>query len=77
MSMFEMNSKKKFCIAVQDLVLRKKITYLDSVIQVCEEWEIEPELAAKFLDEPIIDRIEQEAIDLHYLPRHSEGVLPV
>jgi hypothetical protein len=51
------------------------VSYIDSVIAVCERYGIEPQVAAKFLNKPIIEKIRAEGQDLNLLPKKTK--LPI
>ncbi len=50
-------------------------SYIDAILQACEELEIEPELAAKLLSKPMKEKLEQEAATLNLIPKKSK--LPI
>lgn len=64
---FDSSFKSKFCTDVMNHVKEKKETYLDSIIYMCEKYEIDPEIAAKFLSKPIIEKLQVEGQNLHLL----------
>ncbi len=43
--------------------------YIPAIIESCEKYEIEPELVARVLPRPIVERIREEAIKLNFLPK--------
>lgn len=45
------------------------MTYLDSVLQICEEHKIEIETVKKYLSPGIIERLESEALDLNVIKK--------
>ena len=47
-------------------------SYIDSVIAICEQFGIEPQVAAKFLSKPIIQKIKIEGQELNLLPKTSK-----
>jgi hypothetical protein len=51
------------------------VSYIDSVIAVCERYGIEPQVAAKFLNKPIIEKIRAEGQNLNLLPKKAK--LPI
>jgi hypothetical protein len=51
------------------------VSYIDSVIAVCERYCIEPQVAAKFLNKPIIEKIRAEGQTLNLLPKKAK--LPI
>ena len=50
-------------------------SYIDSVLMVCEKYNIEPKVAAKIITRPIKEKIEAEGRDFNLLPKVS--TLPV
>ena len=61
---------------IEDFVKKNGGEYIDAVLYVCEENEIEPKAAAKYLTKPIIEKIEVEGRDMNLLPKKSSK-LPV
>ena len=51
------------------------VSYIDAVLAVCERYGIEPQVAAKFLNKPLIEKIKAEGQELNLLPRKTK--LPV
>ena len=66
--MFE-DLEKSFSTKVEERVIKNRCGYMEAVNTVCEERELEPELVAKYLSKPIIDRIKFEAQKVNLLPR--------
>ena len=64
----------KFCQLVEDEVSICG-SYIEAVLLVCENIEIEPAVAAKLLSLPLIEKIQAEGINFNLLPKKSE--LPV
>jgi len=59
--------EKTFSKRVEEKVLKTGEGYIDSIKILCEELEIEPELAAKYLSQPI--KIKAEAEDINLMPK--------
>ncbi len=66
--MFE-DLEKTFSRKVEEMVLKNGGGYMDTINLLCEEMVIEPELAAKYLSKPIIEKIRVEAENINLLPR--------
>ena len=66
--MFE-DLEKTFSKKVEERVLKTGDGYMDTINLLCEEMDIEPELAAKYLSKPIIEKIRVEAENINLLPR--------
>jgi len=47
----------------------KSGSYIESVIALCDKYNIEPQVAAKMLSKPIIEKIEREGISANILPQ--------
>jgi hypothetical protein len=65
----------RFAREVENHVKRFAVSYIDAVIAVCERYGIEPQVAAKFLSKPIIEKIKAEGQELNLLPKNTK--LPV
>lgn len=65
-------TKSEFSKLVEKNVLEKKMSYMDSVLAVCEDHDIDPEDVRKFISIPIQEKIEGEAMRLNLIPRGSE-----
>ena len=47
----------------------KSGSYIESVIALCDKYNIEPQVAAKMLSKPVIEKIEREGISANILPQ--------
>ena len=65
----------RFPREVENHVKKYSVSYIDWVLAVCERFGIEPQVAAKFLNKPIIEKIKAEGQELNLLPKKSR--LPV
>ena len=45
------------------------MTYLDAISYYCEETKMEPETAGKLVQGVLKQKVREEAIDLHFLPK--------
>mgnify|MGYP000724822767 FL=1 len=66
--MFE-DLEKTFSRKVEEKVLKTGNGYMETINLLCDEMSIEPELAAKYLSKPIIEKIRVEAENINLLPR--------
>lgn len=64
-------NKNRFSQMVEKTVFKKKMSYMDAILDVCEENNIEPEDTKKFLNGVIIEKLEAEAMSLNFLPRQN------
>jgi hypothetical protein len=73
--MVEVISTAKFSGIIENVVMEKKISYMDAVCWWCEKNEMEIEVAAKLLNTVIKAKLEVEAQDLNYLAKGAR--LPI
>ena len=64
-------TKSKFTKLIETTVSELKISYMDAVLHLCEENDIEPEDVKKFISPIIRDKIEAEAMNLNFLPKQN------
>jgi len=64
-------NRASFTKMVEEAVFKKKLSYIDAVVHVCENQEIDPEDSKKFISPVIKDKLEAEAIRLNFLPRQN------
>jgi hypothetical protein len=67
-------TKAKFSKLVEMTVIEKRLTYMDAILWLCEQHNIEPEDVKKFISPIIKDKLEAEARRLNFLPRTNELV---
>ena len=58
-----------FTQIIENLVMNKKMTYLDAISYYCEQNKMEPETAGKLVQGVLKQKVREEAIDLHFLPK--------
>lgn len=58
-----------FTLIIEELVQRTKMTYIEAISYYCEENKMEPETAGKLIQGVLKQKIREEAIDLHFLPK--------
>ena len=64
-----------FANQVESSISKYDGSYIDTILGLCEEHEIEPEIAAKHLTRPIIEKIESEGRSFNLLPKKAK--LPI
>ena len=64
-------TKAKLTKLIQHTVLEKRLTYIDAIVDICDENKIEIEDISKFLSPVVKEKIEVEAMNLNYLPKES------
>ena len=61
MSLDNILTKKRFSKLVEERVEKRKMAYMDAVLEICEEREIDPSEIGKLVSPIIKDKIEAEA----------------
>ena len=64
-------TKSKFTKLIEKTVAELKIPYMDAIIKVCENNEIEIDDVKKFISPVIKDKLEAEAMELNLLPKKN------
>ena len=65
----------KFSTMIEEMVLNKKVTYMDACLEYCKENNVEPESIGRLVNKSLKQQIQVEAELLHFLPKSS--TLPV
>mgnify|MGYP001293786669 CR=1 FL=1 len=68
--------KRVFSKEVENHVIVGGGKYIDAVLLKCDDYEIEPQVAAKLLSRPIIEKLQIEGQDINLLPKETNQ-LPV
>jgi len=74
--LFSKEDQNDFMKGIEKYVLSGECGYIDAILLSCENFDIEPQVAAKFLPKPIIEKIEQEGRKFNMLPKNA-AKLPV
>lgn len=67
--------KYEFCEDVMSHVKKTESTYMDAVLYISEKNGFGPELGAKLISKPIIEKIRIEGEDFNLLPKNTK--LPI
>ncbi len=72
-------TQAKFSTMVEEVVNNSDglVNYIDAVIVVCDELDIEVDTVNKLISKPLKDKIKFNAQELNYVKRTSRGVLPI
>ena len=70
-------TKKKFATSVEELVIEKKLSYIDAIVYFCQQNHLEPESVKGLITPPLKEKIEAEAIELRVLKTESKAKLPI
>ena len=54
---------------IERMVATRSISYMEAILEVCEEHSVDATMVAKHLSKPIIENIEKEARDVNLLPK--------
>jgi len=68
--------KNNFNKLVENKVISKNYSYIDAVVQVCEDNGVDIVLAAKWLSNPIKEKIMIEGQSINLLPK-TKNALPI
>jgi hypothetical protein len=69
-------TKKKFAMIVEEHVASLRLTYMDAILQVCEDRELDPADISKLVSPAIKDKLEAECIELRLI-EGTTAQLPV
>ena len=64
-------TKKSFSAMVESFVNRNQQSYMDAIVHLCEENGLELEDVKKYLSPTIVEHLEAEARQLHFLPQQN------
>lgn len=73
---FDIEKQQQFCKKIENHVKKWNSTYLEAIIAVTEDMQIEPEAAAKFLTKPIVEKLQEEGRQINLLPK-IKNKLPI
>lgn len=67
----EFLTKAKFSKMVEQEVLDSKMSYIDAIVEICDQRQMDLEDVGKFITSVLKEKIEAEAMSLNYLPRQN------
>lgn len=67
--------ERLFTTELQKVVEEYGGSYIDAIVALCEQHDLEPAFAAKYLSKPIIEKIQAEGESLNMLPQTAK--LPI
>tara|TARA_B100000683_G_scaffold75943_2_gene74948 strand:- start:6446 stop:6679 length:234 start_codon:yes stop_codon:yes gene_type:complete len=70
-------TKKRFGKLVEDKVTETRMPYMDAVIAICEERDLDPGDIGNLIGPVLKEKIEMEAIDLNLIESDNGNTLPV
>lgn len=66
-----------FSCKIESIVYQKDISYMEAIVEYCEDTGFEIELAAKLVSDTLKAKIKMEAEELHFLPKSNTAKLPI
>jgi hypothetical protein len=69
-------TKKKFAMLVEDNVSKHRLSYMDAILKVCDDRELDPAEIGKLVSPVIKDKLEAECIELRLI-EGTTNQLPV
>ena len=64
-------TKSKFTKLIEATVTETKLSYMDTILYLCEKNDIDPEDVNKFISPIIKSKLEAEAMNLNFLPKQN------
>lgn len=68
-------SPNEFSLYIEEKVISDKISYMDAVIQYCNDIDIDVEAVANLINQSLKDKIQNEAEEQNYM--RPRGKLPI
>jgi hypothetical protein len=65
-------SSNEFSLHIEEKVLKEKLTYMEAVIQYCEEVDIDIEAIANLINQSLKEKIKIEAEDNNYMKKRAK-----
>jgi len=65
-------TKKSFSSMTESFVFRNRMTYMDTIVHLCEKNNLELEDVKKYLSTTIVEHLESEARQLNFLPKQNQ-----
>lgn len=62
----------EFSLHIEAIVRDHKMSYMDAVLEYCQENYIEPEDIASLINKSLKDKIEMDFRELNYLPKQAQ-----
>jgi len=63
------DNAKHFSLHIEKIVIDKKISHMDAVLEYCKENFLEPEDIKKLINKSLRDKIKVTATELNYFPK--------
>lgn len=76
-NIFNTDLSKNINEKILDKINENDGSYIQTILDICEQHNIEPNQIAKYLSKPILERIRVEAEEKHLLPTEHKTKLPL
>ena len=70
-----LKTAKTFSMNIEKIKKKKNITHMDAVLWYCEQENIEPDTIKRLISKSLKEKIEANARELNFLPKHAQ--LPI
>ena len=67
-----MMTKNKFTKLIEEQIKGTDMSYIDAIINFCEDNNLDPEDIKKYISDPLRNKLESEARKLNYFPKLNE-----
>ena len=74
--LFSEDLQHEFIKRIETIVINGEVGYIDAVLVACDEYDIEPVIGAKFLTQPIKEKLEAEGREYNMFPKNTSK-LPI
>ena len=64
-------NRTKFTKLIEESVTKNKLSYMDSILDICDKNDIDPVDVKKFISPIIKNKVEAEAMALNFLPKEN------
>jgi len=65
-------TKKSFSAMIESFVFQNRMSYMDTIVHLCEKNSLELEDIKKYLSPTIVEHLESEARQLNFLPKQNQ-----
>jgi len=66
-------TKKRFSVAIEEMVADKKMNYIDAIVAFCEMNHLDPQSVKHLITPPLKAKIEADAVELHFIRDNKKG----
>jgi hypothetical protein len=67
----------RFAQEIESLVSEQKSSYIDAIVNFCEQNNIDLESVPKLISKPLKEKLKYEAMELNFLKKSSRAKLPL